>query len=64
MVWGVQSLVVPLAEDTDLMLGNVLDAVIAAGHARPGDRVAITAGVAAREAGKTDFIVVREVPRQ
>ncbi len=62
VVWGVRALVVPLAEDTDLMLERVLSAVAEAGYARPGQRVAVTAGVAARESGATDFILVREVP--
>ncbi|MBS3955984.1 MAG: pyruvate kinase [Clostridiales bacterium] len=63
VVWGVRPLVVPLADDTDLMLGDVLRAVVEAGHARAGERVAITAGVAARAAGATDFILVREIGR-
>jgi len=61
VVWGVRPLVVPLAGDTDLMLECVLAAVAEAGYASPGERVAITAGVAARESGATDFILVREI---
>lgn len=62
LVWGVRSRVIPLSDDTDLMLERVLGTVIEAGYAKIGQRVAITAGIAARAAGRTDFILVREVP--
>ncbi|MDF1541858.1 MAG: pyruvate kinase [Anaerosomatales bacterium] len=61
VVWGVRPLVVPLADDTDLMLDSVLVAVRDAGLASSGDRVAITAGISSRVPGATDFILVRSV---
>lgn len=62
-VWGVIPLVVPLADDTDLMLDSVLSSVRDAGLAPGGARVAVTAGIASRVPGATDFVLVREVPR-
>jgi len=62
VVWGVHPLVVPLADDTDLMLDNVLAAVRDAGLANSGQRVAITAGISTRVPGATDFILVRPLP--
>jgi len=62
IVWGVRPLVVELAEDTDLMLKSVLAAVRDTGLARPGERVAITAGISSRVPGATDLIVVQPVP--
>jgi len=62
VVWGVRSLAVPLAEDTDVMLDSVLVAVREAGFAQAGERVAITAGISSRVPGATDFILVRGVP--
>ena len=62
IVWGVRSLVVDLAEDTDLMLDSVLVAVRDAGLIGPRERVAVTAGISSRTPGSTDFILVRTVP--
>jgi pyruvate kinase len=62
VVWGVRSLVVPLADDTDLMLDSVMAAVRDAGLAGPGQRVAVTAGITSRVPGATDFVLVRSVP--
>ena len=61
VVWGVRPLVVPLAEDTDLMLDSVTEALGEAGLVPPGARVAITAGISSRTPGATDFILVRTV---
>ncbi len=61
IVWGVRPLVVPLAEDTDLMLDSVIAAVRDAGLASPGQRVAVTAGISSRVPGATDFILVRRI---
>jgi pyruvate kinase len=58
-VWGVRPLVVPLAEDTDLMLDSVMAAVRDAGLASAGQRVAVTAGITSRVPGATDFVLVR-----
>ncbi len=62
VVWGVRPLVVPLADDTDLMLDSVLEAVRDGGLAAPGRKVAVTAGIASRVPGATDFVLVRDVP--
>ena len=62
VVWGVHPLLVPLADDTDLMLDSVLAAVRDAGLAPGGARVAITAGIASRVPGATDFVLVRGIP--
>lgn len=61
LVWGVIPIVMPLAEQTDEMLLAVDGAIVQAGLARPGDRIAVTAGIASRAPGATDFVVVREV---
>ncbi|MBE0417426.1 MAG: pyruvate kinase [Coriobacteriia bacterium] len=61
VVWGVRPLVVPLAEDTDLMLDSVFAAVRDAGLATVGRRVAVTAGISTRVPGATDFILVRPI---
>ncbi|MDZ4179467.1 MAG: pyruvate kinase [Coriobacteriia bacterium] len=61
LVWGVTPLVVPLAEETDSMLAAVDNALMGAGLAEEGDRIAVTAGIATRVQGATDFIVVREI---
>jgi pyruvate kinase len=61
LVWGVTPLVVPLAEETDSMLAAVDGAVTGAGLAARGDHIAVTAGIATRVQGATDFIVVREI---
>jgi pyruvate kinase len=61
LVWGVRALVVPLAEDTDLMLDSVMAAVRDAGLASVGQRVAVTAGITSRVPGATDFVLVRSV---
>jgi len=61
-VWGVAPVVVEMPQDTDEMLEVVLLAVRDSGLARPGERVALTAGRASRVPGATDFLVVREIP--
>jgi pyruvate kinase len=61
LVWGVRPLVVPLAEDTDVMLDSVMTAVRDAGLASAGQRVAVTAGITSRVPGATDFVLVRSV---
>ncbi len=61
LVWGIMPIVMPLAEQTDQMLVAVDGAVVRAGLARPGDRIAVTAGIASRSSGATDFVVVREI---
>jgi pyruvate kinase len=61
IVWGVRSLVVDFAADTDRLLDDVCNGLRAAGIAPAGGKVAITAGRASRTEGGTDFILVRGV---
>ena len=61
IVWGVEAMLVPIAEDRDQLIDEVMAAIVAKGVARTGDRVALTAGLAANVPGGTDFILVREV---
>ena len=62
-VWGVTAVVVPLSEDTDKMLHNVVVAVRESRVIEAEEKVAITAGISTRTPGATDFILVRTVPR-
>jgi len=61
LVWGVTALIVPCSDDTEALLRSSRDAVRAAGLAREGERVALTAGRSTRIPGGTDFILVSEV---
>jgi len=61
LVWGVTPVVLPLAEETTQMLIAIDEMLLRTGVAKPGDRVAVTAGIASRSAGATDFVVVRTV---
>lgn len=61
LVWGVTPVVLPLAEETTQMLAAIDEMLLETGMAKPGDRVAVTAGIASRSAGATDFVVVRTV---
>lgn len=62
LLWGVQSVVLPLATEDDAALEELVIGVRDAGFVRPGERVAITAGVARGVPGGTDLLLVREVP--
>lgn len=61
LAWGVRSLELAFADDTTELLDAVTVAVRDAGFASTGQRIAITAGLATRIRGGTDFIHVREV---
>lgn len=61
IAWGVRSVVVPLAPDVADLLDQVVQAVEDAGYLKPGEMVALTAGLFARTIGGTDFIHVRRV---
>jgi pyruvate kinase len=61
IVWGVRAMLVPIAEDRDQLIDEVMAALIEKKIAHKGDRVALTAGLAANVPGGTDFILVREV---
>jgi pyruvate kinase len=61
LVWGVRSILVPFADDTDAMMDEVVAALLQSGAVQAGQRVAITAGRAQRVVGSTDFVLVRQV---
>ncbi|MDZ4168604.1 MAG: pyruvate kinase [Coriobacteriia bacterium] len=61
LVWGVRTVIVPFEEKTDPLLDQVTVAVCDAGLVEAGQRVALTAGLATRFPGGTDFIHVRTV---
>jgi len=61
LAWGVKAVVFPFPEETVVLLDEAASAVAAAGYAQGGQRVAITAGLATRTPGRTDFIHVRDV---
>ncbi len=62
LVWGVEPLVVPQHGSIDEMLAHARAAVVSSGHARPGDLVAFTGGVAVGVPGTTNLIQVSRVP--
>lgn len=59
LVWGVRTLVRPLAEETGALLDEGAAAVLDAGLAHAGERIAITAGLGSNIPGGTDFVHVR-----
>jgi pyruvate kinase len=61
IVWGVRAIVVPFADDRNVLIEEVIAALRDGGVVGPGDRVALTAGLAQNVPGGTDFILVREV---
>lgn len=61
LVWGVDSVVNPLDGPNITRLEAAISAVVAAGAAKPGERIAVTAGLSTHAAGGSDFVHVREV---
>ncbi len=61
LAWGVHALEIPFSVETSALLDSVTAAVRDAGYAKPGQRLAITAGLATRTPGGTDFVHVRTV---
>lgn len=61
LAWGVKSVIFSFSEDTGVLLDHAATAVREAGYAQPGERIAITAGLATRTPGGTDLIHVRNV---
>jgi pyruvate kinase len=59
LVWGVSPHVVPRADGVEALAELALQVARASGVARPGDLVAITAGVDANRTGATDMLQVR-----
>jgi pyruvate kinase len=62
LVWGVVSVIAPVAPDDDRALESLVIAARDAGLVAARDKVAITAGVARGAPGTTDLILVRDVP--
>jgi pyruvate kinase len=61
LAWGVRTVVLPFADDTTAIMDDAASAVAKAGYAESGQLVAITAGLATRTPGGTDFIHVRVI---
>jgi len=61
LVWGVQPIVVPRTEKIDDMIDVAVNAALAGGYIRKGDRVVITAGVKTGEPGSTNLLQVYTV---
>ena len=61
IVWGVEALVMPIADSTDETVQGAVDAFLRAGRLRCGDLVVVTAGVPAGQAGNTNMIMTQVV---
>ena len=61
LVWGVETVLLPFADETDALLEDVVQALKDSRAASPGERVAITAGRAQRTPGGTNFILVHDI---
>lgn len=57
VVWGVESLHVPLPTNTDEIVQNAMDGFVRRRRLRTGDRVIVTAGVPAGTPGNTNLIL-------
>jgi pyruvate kinase len=60
--WGIHPIVAPLAEGTEEMIAQLLEAARSAGGLEAGEVVVITAGPKTGHAGATNLITVRPVP--
>jgi pyruvate kinase len=61
LAWGVQTVVLPFSEQTGALMDEVALTLAEKGLVERGQLVAITAGLATRTPGGTDFIHVRAV---
>lgn len=61
VVWGVESVRIPLPESTDDIAQNAMDELILRKRVKIGDHVIITAGVPAGTAGNTNMILTQIV---
>jgi pyruvate kinase len=61
LVWGVHPEVVPAPRNLEEMAGAATEIARATGFARPGDMIALTAGVALNTPGTTDMVRVIHV---
>ncbi len=57
VVWGVESLFIPLPNNTDEIVHNAMEGFVGLGRLRKGDRVIVTAGVPAGKPGSTNLIL-------
>src|SRR5690606_15400241 len=61
LVWGVYPVAVNRFESTEVMLRTAQATAVQLGFVRPGDLVAITAGLPLHQAGTTNMITVKPV---
>jgi pyruvate kinase len=61
LVWGVESLVMARAADTDAMIAQVDRAILESGGGRPGDAVVVVAGMPPGTIGTTNTIRVHRL---
>jgi len=61
LTWGVETFVVPLADQTEGIMAQVDRAVLDSGHSHVGDVVVIVAGRLAGQSGSTDMMRVHEL---
>lgn len=61
LVWGVAPLLVPEYTSTDEMIARTTRAALEAGLVKPGDRVAITAGIPAGGEGRTNMLKIHVI---
>ena len=61
VVWGVESIHIPLPTSTDAIIRDAIDALLDRRRIRIGDTVIITAGVPAGTAGNTNLILTQVV---
>src|SRR5690606_26628155 len=61
LVWGVHPLVVPHTDNIDDMIDAAVSAALKTGKVKPGDRIAITAGVKTGVPGSTNLLEIHQV---
>jgi len=61
LVWGVAPLLVPEYTSTDEMIAYTTRAACEAGLVKPGDRVALTAGIPAGGGGRTNMLKIHTI---
>jgi pyruvate kinase len=61
LVWGVTPLLVPEYTSTDEMIAHTTRAACEAGLVKPGDRVALTAGIPAGGGGRTNMLKIHVI---
>ena len=61
LVWGVHPLLVPETDNIDDMIDAAVSAALKTGKVKPGDRIAITAGVKTGVPGSTNLLEIHQV---